>query len=404
MAKNYTYRALDQRRNKVVKGNIQAFNEKALEQTLADSNMVLISFKEVKKGLFSSAKLFNRITSKDLITMFIHLEQLEKAGVSLLDSLSDLKDYSENQKIKDMAADIYESVKGGKLLSESMEKFPKVFDPVIISLIRMGEKTGNLQLAFKNICENLKWSAEIKRKTIKAIRYPIFTLVIMLIVTAIMLKVVVPKVTGFILDQGIEIPNYTKALMATSDFFQKYFFSALLYIAGIFIVIKILARNKIIKYQLDFLKLKMPVIGVVLQKIDLSKFTKFFGVTFTSGIPVLDCLTISGNVVQNTVLRTEIEKIKQEVSDGKSVSNAISASPYFPNMVLRMLKVGEESGNMGDAMKNIEYFYTSEIDDAIEKIIGTLQPMIMFIMGGLMAWVIAGVFGPIYGNFDNFGA
>lgn len=404
MAKNYTYRALDQRRNKVVKGSIQAFNEKALEQTLADSNMVLISFKEVKKGLFSSAKLFNRITSKDLITMFIHLEQLEKAGVSLLDSLSDLKDYSENQKIKDMAADIYESVKGGKLLSESMEKFPKVFDPVIISLIRMGEKTGNLQLAFKNICENLKWSAEIKRKTIKAIRYPIFTLVIMLIVTAIMLKVVVPKVTGFILDQGIEIPNYTKALIATSDFFQKYFFSALLYAAGIFIVIKILARNKIIKYQLDFLKLKMPIIGVVLQKIDLSKFTKFFGVTFTSGIPVLDCLTISGNVVQNTVLRTEIEKIKQEVSDGRSVSSAISASPYFPNMVLRMLKVGEESGNMGDAMKNIEYFYTSEIDDAIEKIIGTLQPMIMFIMGGLMAWVIAGVFGPIYGNFDNFGA
>ena len=303
-----------------------------------------------------------------------------------------------------MAADIYESVKGGKLLSESMEKFPKVFDPVIISLIRMGEKTGNLQLAFKNICENLKWSAEIKRKTIKAIRYPIFTLVIMLIVTAIMLKVVVPKVTGFILDQGIEIPNYTKALIATSDFFQKYFFSALLYAAGIFIVIKILARNKIIKYQLDFLKLKMPIIGVVLQKIDLSKFTKFFGVTFTSGIPVLDCLTISGNVVQNTVLRTEIEKIKQEVSDGRSVSSAISASPYFPNMVLRMLKVGEESGNMGDAMKNIEYFYTSEIDDAIEKIIGTLQPMIMFIMGGLMAWVIAGVFGPIYGNFDNFGA
>lgn len=404
MTKNYTYRALDQKRNRVVKGSIQAFNEKALEQTLIDSDMVLISFKEVKKGLFSGSKLFNRITSKDLITMFIHFEQLEQAGVPLLDSLADLKDYSENQKIKDMAADIYESVKGGKLLSESMEKFPKIFDPVMVSLIRMGEKTGNLQLAFKNICENLKWSAEIKRKTIKAIRYPIFTLVIMLIVTAIMLKVVVPKVTGFILDQGIEIPSYTKALIATSDFFQKYFFSGLLYAVGIFIVIKILARNKIIKYQLDFLKLKLPVMGTVIQKIDLSKFTKFFGVTFTSGIPVLDCLTISGNVVQNTVLRTEIEKIKQEVSDGRSVSSAISASPYFPNMVLRMLKVGEESGNMGDAMKNIEYFYTAEIDDSIEKIIGTLQPMIMFVMGGLMAWVIAGVFGPIYGNFDNFGA
>jgi type IV pilus assembly protein PilC len=399
--KKYTYRALDQNKNKIVKGSVQLPNEYALEQTLAESNLALISFKEVKKAI--SFSFLEKITTKDLIAFFIHLEQLEKAGVPLLDSLSDLKDFSTNQKIKDISTDIYESVKNGKLLSEAMEKHPKVFDQLMISLIAMGEKTGNLYTAFKNITENIKWSAEIKRKTVKAIRYPLFSLGIMILVAAIMLKVVVPQVTGFIMEQGIDVPGYTTALIATSNFFQKYFVTIFLIIISIFIAVKILSKNKTIKRKVDQLKLKLPLIGDIITKIEMSKFTKFFGVTFSSGILVLECLEISGNVVKNAALRAEIERIKQDVSDGTSVSDALATSHYFPNMVLRMFKVGEDSGNIVDAMGNIQYFYATEIDDSIEKIIGTLQPMIMFVMGGLMAWVIAGVFGPIYGNFDNFG-
>lgn len=404
MNRKYSYKALDQSRNKTVKGTIEAGNELALEQTLSESNLALISYKEIKSSSFLNLGIFTKITTKDLITFFIHLEQLEKAGVPLLDSLSDLKEYSENQKIKDVSADIYESVKSGKLMSEAMERHPKIFDEVMISLVRMSEKTGGLQIAFKNIYENIKWSAEIKRKTMKAIRYPIFSLFVMLLVAAIMLKVVVPKVTGFIIDQGIAVPGYTTALISTSDFFQKYFFAIILYIIGIIVVIKVLSNNKTFKMKVDHIKLKLPVLGNLIMKIEMSKFTKFFGVTFSSGIPVLECLTISANVVSNTFLRNDIERIRQQVSDGKSVSNALGDSPNFPNMVLRMFKVGEESGNMTEAMGNIEYFYETEINDGIDQIIGTLQPAIMFVMGGLMIWVIAGVFGPIYGNFDNFGA
>lgn len=403
MNRKYTYRALDQKRNKIVRGTMQTFNEFALEQTLLESNLVLISFKEINKGIFSNLSFLDRITPKDLITFFIHLEQLEKAGVPLLDSLSDLKEFSDNQKIKDIASDLFESVKGGKLLSEAMEKYPKVFGEVNISLIKIGEKTGSLQISFKNIYENIKWAAEIRRATIKAVRYPLFTLFIMFIVTGIMLKLVVPKVTGFILDQGITIPWYTTALIKTSEFFQNYFIGSVIYTVLFYILIKIFSKNKVIRLQIDSIKLKIPVLGKIITKIEMSKFTKFFGVTFSSGIPVLEALTISGNVVKNSVIRDEIERIRQQVSDGKSVSNAMATSHFFPNIVLRMLKVGEESGNMGEAMENIQYFYNSEINDTIEVIIGALQPTIMFLMGGLMGWVIAGVFGPIYGNFDNFG-
>lgn len=402
MSDKYTYKALDQNRNRIVKGTVQANNEYALEQILSESNLALISFKKINKSALNFAFL-ERITSKDLISFFIHLEQLEKAGVPLLDSLSDLKEFSDNQKIRDISADLYESVKGGKMLSEAMEKHKKVFDQVMISLIRMGEKTGGLQSAFKNIYENLKWSDEIKRKTIKAIRYPIFSLLVLFIVTAVMLKLVVPKVMGFIVDQGIAIPAYTEALIATSDFFEAYFVDFVVFCVISFFSIKILSKNRSVKYKVDEIKLKIPVIGSIITKIEMSKFTRFFGVTFASGIPVLECLQISGDIVKNTVLKTDIERVKEEVSDGKSVYNALASSQYFPSMVLRMFKVGEESGNMTDAMDNIQYFYSMEINDSIDKIIGTLQPSIIFVMGGLMAWVIVAVFGPIYGNFDNFG-
>ena len=402
MSNKYTYKALDQNRNRIIKGTMQANNEYALEQLLSESNLALISFKKVNDSLFGLG-MFDRITSKDLISFFIHLEQLEKAGVPLLDSLSDLKDFSDNQKIREVATDLYESVKSGKLLSEAMEKHKKIFDPVMISLVRMGEKTGGLQSAFKNIYENLKWSNEIKRKTVKAIRYPLFSLFVLFVVTAVMLKLVVPKVMGFIIDQGIPIPSYTEALIATSDFVEAYFLDFVILCIVSYILIQILSRNRSFKYKVDEVKLKLPLLGSIIIKIEMSKFTRFFGVTFASGIPVLECLQISGDIVKNTVLRDDIERVKESVSDGKSVYNALASSKYFPGMVLRMFKVGEDSGNMVDAMENIQYFYSMEINDSIDKIIGTLQPSIIFTMGGLMAWVILAVFGPIYGNFDNFG-
>lgn len=402
MARKYTYKALDQKKNRIVKGTIQAEHERALEQILMDSNLTLISAKEIKKSIFDLTFL-EKITTKDLITFFIHLEQLERAGVPLLDSLADLKEFSEKQQMKDISANMYESVKSGKLLSEAMEKHTKIFDNVMINLVRMGEKTGGLQEAFRNIYENLKWNADIRRKTIKAIRYPIFSLVIMIIVAGIMLKVVVPKVTKFIMDQGIKVPTYTITLIKTSEFFQKYFFKMILFGIILFILIKILSRIKSVRYYVDLIKLKIPLIGNIIIKIEMSKFTKFFGVTFASGIPILDCLTISSDIVTNTVLKDEIIRVRQDVSDGSSVSSAISTSLFFPSMVIRMLKIGEDSGNMTDAMANIQYFYSTEIDDSIDQIIGSLQPIIMFVMGGLMAWIVLAVFGPIYTNFDNLG-
>ena len=201
MVKQYRYKALDRNSNRRVNGTMEASNPLALEKILSDNNLILIDFKETK-GASALATLFSsKITPKELITMFVTLEQLEKAGIPIINSLKDIKDYTANPKLKNIGQDLYESVKNGSLLSEAMSKHKKVFDEVSISLINMGEKTGQLELALKNIVENIKWSSEIKRKTMKAIKGPLATLSLMLGIAIIMLKFVVPTVLSFLLDQ-----------------------------------------------------------------------------------------------------------------------------------------------------------------------------------------------------------
>lgn len=402
MVKQYRYKALDRNSNRRVNGTMEASNPLALEKILSDNNLILIDFKETK-GASALATLFSsKITSKELITMFVTLEQLEKAGIPIINSLKDIKDYTANPKLKNIGQDLYESVKNGSLLSEAMSKHKKVFDEVSISLINMGEKTGQLELALKNIVENIKWSSEIKRKTMKAIKGPLATLSLMLGIAIIMLKFVVPTVLSFLLDQELNIPSVTKSLIVTSNFVQDNFIYILAIPTLLFIATKIFCKisNKFAIF-IDALKLKMPVFGQIIKKIDLSRFAKFFGITFSSGIQVLDCMDITIKVIKNKAIKQELILMKEDIASGSSISKCLESSPYFPLIVARMFKIGEDTGNMVGALDNINYFYETEINDAIDAVIASLKPVMLFVMGGLLIWIIVGVFGPIYGSFSK---
>jgi type IV pilus assembly protein PilC len=337
-----------------------------------------------------------------MISLFISLEQMQKAGVPLMDTLKDLRDYSEKPRLKNILQTIYEDVKNGDLLSIAMSKHPRVFTQLVTSLVAMGEKTGNLDKSFKSIYDHMKWNYDIKNKTTKAIKGPMFSLLLLLGIAVVLLRVVVPKVLSFIMEQDIKIPAYTTALIATSDFMGKYLVLIIALIVAAFFAVKIMRKaNKSFNIFTDKIKTKIPILGGTIQKIELSKFTKFFGTSFSSGIQVLECISIANNVVQNSFVKDEIETIKQKVSGGKTMAKAVSESPVFPFIVVRMFKIGEESGNVEEAMKNIEYFYDMEINDAIDNVVGAIKPLMLFFIGGLLTWVIAAVFGPIYGNFAN---
>jgi type IV pilus assembly protein PilC len=393
---HYRYRAINEL-GKYVNGKIVAENPAELSSLLHLEGLELVSFKEER----SSASSFKGIKSKDLISVFVHLEQLEKAGVSIIDSISDLKDTADSTRVKNLMHEIHDSIKNGSLFSESLAKHPDIFSQTYVGLISMGEKTGNLATSFSSIIDDIKWSMDIKRKTKKAMTGPLFGLFMMFIVLGVMTTVVVPKVTAFLTMQEIALPAMTIALMGFSSFMQKNWYLILLTPIIMFFLIKIMSRSASLGIKIDHIKLKIPVFGPIINKIDAAKFCQFFAMTFRSGLGVLECLEASSGVVQNKAMKYSIISIKHHVSDGHSLAKSIAETGYFPNLVVRMFKVGEESGNMDSALQNIKFFYDREINDSIDRLVSMIQPTITLVMGGMIAWITIAVFGPIYGTFSK---
>ena len=392
----YRYKALDQN-GKTVNGKMSAENPAELLTMLRANSLELISYSQDKIG----SGIFGRIKTTDLISIFVHLEQLEKAGVSIIDSIADLKENGDTAKIRNLMHEIHEAIKNGSLFSESLGKHPEIFNKIYLGLIAMGEKTGNLANAFSSIIEDIKWNNDINRKTAKAIRGPMFGILVMFVVLGVMTSVVVPKVTAFLTAQDIKLPLITVALISFSNFMKNYWYLMVVIPISIYIFVKILQASENIAIKIDNIKLFIPVFGPIIRKIDSAKFCQFFALTFRSGLGVLECLDSACGVIKNKAIKRAIMLVKEQVSDGQSMTKSIGATGYFPSLVVRMFKVGEESGNMESALQNIKFFYDREINDSIDKIVGMIQPTITLVMGMMIGWITIAVFGPIYGTFSN---
>lgn len=398
----YTYKAVDDNGN-YVRGKLAAESAAELFSMLRSTNLELISYKAEKSSSISLGFLSgDKIKIRDLISTFIHLEQLDKAGVPIVDSIADLKENADSQKVRNLMHEIHDLITNGSLFSEALAKYPNTFSSVYVGLISAGEKTGHLSGAFGSIIEDLKWTSDFKRKTRKATLGPLFGILIMCVVMGVMVGIVVPKVTSFLLVQDIKLPGTTTSLIAFSNFITNYWLLILIGVPSFIFGVKFLG-NAVpeVGLAIDDFKLKIPVLGPIYTKLDIAKFSQFFAMTFRSGLGVIECLDSAGMVINNRAIRKSIQSVKQQVSDGQSLAKAIGQTGYFPTLVTRMFKIGEDSGNMDEALQNVKFFYDREINDSIDRLVGLIQPTLTFVMGGMIMWVTVAVFGPIYGSFSN---
>jgi type IV pilus assembly protein PilC len=394
----FNYRAVNDA-GRPMRGEIVAENSLDLEARLKELGLELVDCKEKKQR---KANRFSSITHKDMIIFCMHLGQLNRAGVPLLEALADVRDSVESPKMRDIIAGVYEAVKGGVLFSDALSAYPKEFDEIFVGLIKAGEKTGDLSRIYDHLIDHFKWTHELKRKVKKALGYPIFLLVVMTGVISILMTAVVPKLLKFILAQGFEIPLHTRALMATSAAFADYWYLIFgIPIGGGMLVALAYRSSEDFAYKCDAFFLKVPVLGATMRKINMARFTHFFSVMFQSGIEVLDALKSAQKVVGNRVLQASIDMVHQSVSGGTSITQSLRMSNQFPQMVVRMFKVGEDSGNMNEALENVKFFYDREVNDSVDNMVGMIQPALTIVMGILIFWVISAVFGPLYDSFSK---
>ncbi len=399
----YAYRAINTN-GRQLRGALPAANELDLQQALDEVGLELIDCRPatVRRGLATRS---GRLGSRDLIQLCVHLEQLQRAGVPLLDGLADVRDSADGGRLRDLAAQIHRDVSDGHPLSAALGRHPKVFGNVFTALIAAGEETGKLADSFHELVRHLKWAAAMAAKVRKATRYPAVVACVVTGVTIFMLAAVVPQVVEFLAANNRELPIWTVALIATSGLVQDFWPLLLALPAATVIAVRFLVqRSADFAYRFDAFLLGLPVAGQVLRKLALARFAQIFAVMFQSGIDILTCLEAGRRVIGNRVLGEALALARRQVQAGSSLSSALAATGEFPTRVTRMVKIGEDTGNLTATLSQVAELYDQDVDAAIDTMISLIEPALTAILGLLMAWIALAVFGPIYDNLGQLGS
>ena len=395
----YKYKAIDAT-GKFIQGSLDAGNVSDLELRLEKMEMDLVTFKQKELG----SDLFgrNKIGRRDLINFAFYLEQLTRAGVPILEGLADLRDGEENPSFRDIITSVIEAIEGGNTFSEALGLYPKIFDDVFVSLIKVGERSGKMSEVLVDITDTLKWQDELIAKATKIMTYPAVSGSLVLAVLMFMMIFLVPDIMSGIVGLGGEIPFETRALMATSQFLVDFWYLVIATPFMVFFVISYFYKTSSkARFRIDGMLLKMWIIGPVSEKIKISRFTRYFALMFASGITVLDAINLSKSVVSNSVLEDGIDRAWQQISEGGSISESFKNIGIFPPLVVRMLRVGESSGQMDKSLNNVSYFFDRDINDSIDKLEPMVQTAMMATIGFFVLWMVMSVMGPIYDTIST---
>ena len=395
----FQYKAIDPA-GQFISGSLDAGNSNDLEVRLEKMDLDLVKFKQKDPG----ADLFgrNKIGRRDLINFSFYLEQLTRAGIPILEGLADLRDGEENPTFRDIITGVIEAIEGGNSFSQALELYPKIFDNVFVSLIRVGERSGKMSEVLVDITETLKWQDELLAKAQKIMTYPAVIGGLVLSIIMFLMIFVVPDIMDAIVGLGGKIPFETRMLIAVSRFLVDFWYVVIATPFVIFFTLRYFYKSsKEAHFKLDGLLLKLPIVGAVNEKIKISRFTRYFALMFASGITVLDAINLSKNVVNNAVIEDGIDRAWQQISEGSSISEAFKNIGIFPPLVVRMLRVGEASGQMDKSLNNVSYFFDRDINDSIEKMEPVLQTSLMATIGIIVLWLALSVLGPIYDTIST---
>ncbi len=392
---SFQYKAVD-KTGQPARGALDAANEVDLELRLRRMGLDLITFRELEKSA-SSFGAGGKVTRRDLITFCFDMEQITRSGIPLLEGVRDLRDSIENPRFREILTTLTEDMEGGRILSQSMSQHPSVFDNVFVSLIRAGEQAGRLTEVFANLGATLKWQDELAAQTKRLLMYPAFVLVVVVAVLLFMLVFLVPQVVQLLKAMGITLPLQTQFLIFTSNFVINYW--PLVFGIPTVVVIALVAtirRNQKAQYLWDYSKLHLPVIGPIIQKIIMSRFTNFFALMYQSGITILDAIKTSEEIVGNRVIADGLVRAGQQINAGESLTETFQNLGIFPPLVIRMLRVGEATGALDTALMNCTYFYNRDVKDSVDKGMAMIGPALTVCLGGMMAFIMWAVLGPVY--------
>ena len=398
----FSYKAVD-KGGHFLKGEVDAANIADLELRLSRMELDLVSAKELKRR----APVFSgrRVTRRDLITFCFHMEQLVRAGVPILEGLEDLRDSLDQPHFKEVVSGLINSIEGGKQLSEALRQHPRVFDPVFVNLVHAGEVSGRLAEVLTNLVEMLKWQDELVAQGKKVVMYPAFVGTVVMGVIFFLMIYLVPQLTLFIKNMGGTLPLHTRALIGLSSFLvHDWMYVLTVPPVFVFLFLYWARVDPAMRFRFHGWKLRVWLVGPILRKIILARFASFFAMMYASGITIMDALIIAEGVVNNEVIADALRRVRVSIADGNGVAVSFERVRLFPVLVVRMLRVGENTGALDVSLRNVSYFYERDVRESIARLQTLVEPIMTVILGLILGWVMLSVLGPIYDIISKIGA
>jgi len=393
----FKYKAVDDKGvNK--EGEIDAPSRDLAISGLQRRGLVIISIRDEKEHKsILSISFFEKVSNKDIVILSRQIATLFEAQVSALKSFTMLAANTENKLLSRKLMEVGDDLQAGISISGALAKHPDVFSNFYVNMVKVGEETGKLNETFLHLAEYLDRQYSLTSKTRNALIYPVFVVITFFVVMTLMFVIVIPKLSEIILDSGQAVPIYTKIIIAISNLFVNYGFFIFIFLVLIGLWIWRLSATEKGKAELDLLKLSTPAIGNLYKKLYLSRITDNLNTMLISGVPIVRAIDITAEVVGSLVYKRLLGEVADGVKSGLALSVAFEKHrAEIPGILVQMIQVGEETGSLGTILKTLTDFYKREVDDAVDTLVGLIEPVMIVVLGLGVGILLVSVLMPIY--------
>jgi type IV pilus assembly protein PilC len=394
----FIFRAKDQE-GALREGTIDAMNQESAVDIIQKNGFIPVSIepeKKVPKFIKDIKRTWEGVTKKELAIFFRQLATLIEAKVPITQALSAIGEQSANHFMRIIIKEISDDVQEGMPFSESLAKHGDVFEPLICNIVKAGEVSGNLQQSISFVATSIEKNYQLVSKIRGALLYPAFVISVALIVGFLVITIILPKLTGVIKELAIEVPWYTKVVMWVGDFMSNYWWAVLIVFFGIIGGFIYYIKTESGRHEWDQAQLKLPVVGTLMRSIYLARMSDNLALMTTAGIPIVRALTVVSDVIGNSVYQAVILKAADEVKTGGHISSVLMRAPEIPPIVAQMVRIGEETGKLGEVLNSVTKFYEQEVEKISRNLTTLIEPVMIVILGLGVAVLVFAVLLPIY--------
>ncbi len=394
----YEYKGVNRAGTKV-KGIIDADNQRNARLKLKKDGVYVMTLadkmKAQQKKKASSGVTSGRVSVDEISNMTRQLSSLVKANIPLVDCLSAVSDQSENPYLKEVLADCRNQVNEGSTLQKAMLKYPKAFDNVFVSMVGAGEMSGSLDVILLRLAEFTEARSELRSKVQSAMMQPVITIIAMIGILMGMFVYILPTITTILIDQGVEIPWYTQAVIDMSDFMVSYWYLIIISMVGGFSFFMVWKRSATGRPIWDRILLNLPIVGKLARMIAVSRFTRTLSTLLSGGVPMLNAMDIVRNVVDNAVLARAIDDARDNIREGESIAGPLKKSEQFPPIVIHMVAIGEKTGELERMLNQVAETYDFQVKNKVDGLTSVLNPIMTVLMGGVIGFIVISVLVPM---------